>query len=518
MTVLEKAPNTKRGNAEVGKMESHVNGRRAASGAERMAAGHLPGWAAAALERWPSGETPFVRPPHSGRAAQGVKEAMAKSAADLMPSVLRELVGADAGSLARFVAIPETKPTGAPVGPGRGQRSGCGSGPKAEAVPVPAPEVAGALTEPVADVATATEAATDANACGDVMATEAAQKGAADADVPNQRCECATDKGGCASMPQDADDARLTRVEPGGLPLPLPPASPLVEGLRPAALPGAAEQAALGPEALAAESRGLEGLMARLEERRAAFENELAHGPQQQPCTVAGHGAAVLDVAASLQAGQAVYVCADCAARAAQTRLRRRLAAAGVPADVRHATLGNFSPERPGIRRGAGLVGPNHFLEKAHLLAAGAVRNLLLAGAPGIGKSHLGAALAAHTLQAGGSVRWADCQRLFADYHAAYETASNAAVLAAHIRPTLLVLDEICLRPLPADGEEILYAILDARHKAGRRTLFLGNAPAKATRDWLGHRLTDRLRSGGIAFCYGEWQSMRGTEGDGAGW
>lgn len=80
----------------------------------------------------------------------------------------------------------------------------------------------------------------------------------------------------------------------------------------------------------------------------------------------------------------------------------------------------------------------------------------------------------------------------------------------------LLILDELCLRDLPADGEEILFTLFDSRQKTARRTLCLGNKPAQETRLWLGDRISDRLRSGGVTFCYGAWQSMRGGAGDGA--
>lgn len=263
---------------------------------------------------------------------------------------------------------------------------------------------------------------------------------------------------------------------------------------------------------------GLDSLLDRLREQCAAFEKSLEALPPARPCRHAGHGMAHLDRAASLRTAAACYVCPVCEAETRRASLQRRLAAAGIPADVHHATLANFITDRPGVKSGDGLASPARFLEKAQDFQAGRVRNLVLAGTPGIGKGHLAAALCMQALQGGQTVRWTDCARLFEAWHRAYGSDSTRAVAAAHTRPHLLVLDEVALRDLPADGEEILFTILDARHKAARRTLLLGNRPAKPTRDWLGHRLSDRLRSGGIAFCYGEWDSMRGSPLDGAGW
>ena len=70
-------------------------------------------------------------------------------------------------------------------------------------------------------------------------------------------------------------------------------------------------------------------------------------------------------------------------------------------------------------------------------------------------------------LRAGRTVLWVEAAKLFAAVHKAYTQDRSDAVLEAHATPSLLVLDEIALRDLPADGEEILFAIFDHRHKQG---------------------------------------------------
>lgn len=260
----------------------------------------------------------------------------------------------------------------------------------------------------------------------------------------------------------------------------------------------------------------LEGLLDSLRAKSEAFLTLLDAQPQTRRCPVETHGLASLNQEASLKAAQPVYSCPQCEHEAMMARVHKRIEAAGIPADVRHATLTNFMLERPEVRTGEGLVPPAKFREKAESFAAGSVRNLVLAGTPGIGKGHLAAALAIHAITQGQSVRWSECARLFKDYHRAYGQDRTDHVLETHTRPALLVLDEIGLRDLPADGEEILFAILDTRHKTGRRTILLGNKTARESREWLGTRITDRLRSGGIAFCYGEWASMRGSTHDAA--
>lgn len=256
-------------------------------------------------------------------------------------------------------------------------------------------------------------------------------------------------------------------------------------------------------------------LLERLRRTSDAFEARLAALPQQRPCARHPQELATLHVERSYQAAEPVYDCPACTAERAARRLERRAQEAGIPADVRHATLENFDLERPGVN--PRFHSPADFLEAARLFADGHQRNAIFSGTPGIGKGHLAAAIARPFLEAGKDVAWAECAALFHRWHRAYEDGSTEDVLRQHARAPLLVLDEVCLRELPKDGEEILFSILDRRHKAGRQTLLLSNRTGPAIKAWLGGRLYDRLKSGGCSYCYGEWESMRGRSGDGAG-
>jgi len=258
----------------------------------------------------------------------------------------------------------------------------------------------------------------------------------------------------------------------------------------------------------------LDRLLARVEQKSAAFDAALDAAPDTKPCGMHPGQGRMLNREASWQAAKLVYVCTACEIDEKRQRIAKRIEAAGIPSDVRHATLANFSTVRQGVKTGENRVEPSVFFNKAHAFTRGEIRNLILAGTPGIGKGHLAAAIAIQGIGKGKSVVWAECARLFADYHRAYKTDSTEAIVKAHAGAALLVLDEVCLTDLPKDGEEILFAILDRRHKAGLPTILLGNAIAAEIKRWLGSRITDRLRSGGVALCYGEWQSMRGETGD----
>lgn len=244
------------------------------------------------------------------------------------------------------------------------------------------------------------------------------------------------------------------------------------------------------------------------------FEIHLDALPQEAPCPRHPDTLARLD-RAKTERKHTVYACEACAAEAAARKRLKRLNDAHIPHDAEHATLENFRTDRGGIN--PLYQTPAQFLQACQSFAAGEVRNLILGGTPGIGKGHLGAALSIPYLDSGRSVVWYTCSDLFFDYHASYATGTTVSLLREFQCPDLLVLDEIALRDLPADGEEILFAIIDARHQQKISTILLGNKPADESRLWLGGRISDRLRSGGLAFRYGEWDSMRGGECDGAG-
>lgn len=261
--------------------------------------------------------------------------------------------------------------------------------------------------------------------------------------------------------------------------------------------------------------QALDQLLATIAAKSDQFAAKLASMPSERVCTVHPGRSATLNEEASYAAGKAVYRCPECVTTSAAARRERRILAAGIPSDVHHATLLNFHTRRENVKLEQGFVTPETFLQNALKFSKGEVRNLLLCGTPGIGKGHLAAALAIEAIDAGESVAWTDCAALFSAYHRAYADNRQKQVIGPYVQAALLVLDEVCLRDLPADGEEILFAIFDKRHKAALPSILLGNATAAKVRGWLGGRITDRLRTGGVAFCYGEWESMRGNGDDG---
>ncbi len=260
----------------------------------------------------------------------------------------------------------------------------------------------------------------------------------------------------------------------------------------------------------------IDRLLATIQSRGQRNLARLEATPKIQHCPTCGHNALLDEKSLWEDDGsdkEPVYVCPPCTQAEKAKRFAAKLRANGIPADVHTATLDNFDTNRPRVNRE--FHSPAEFLAKARDFEAGRVRNLILSGTPGIGKGHLAAALAIAALRAGKRIEWHETAQLFRDFHRAYATDSTGAVIAPLVRCDLLVLDEVALRALPADGEEILFAILDPRHKAKRQTVLLSNKPGPEIRAWFGERIMDRLLSGRLGYLFGEWESMRGSAGDG---
>jgi len=86
-------------------------------------------------------------------------------------------------------------------------------------------------------------------------------------------------------------------------------------------------------------------------------------------------------------------------------------------------------------------------------LAAGAYlrqhRNVLICGQTGVGKSHLAHALAHEAARQGASVLCTSAHQMLVHINAGRADGTYAKRMATYLRPTLLVIDDFGLKPLP---------------------------------------------------------------------
>ena len=272
----------------------------------------------------------------------------------------------------------------------------------------------------------------------------------------------------------------------------------------------------------------LDRLMRAADGARKRFFDYLDSQPTSRPCVAHPHHTAVLNREKSindwhhqtnkpLHKWSPVYICGECVQAAREAAFRQVQINAGLPLDVLHATLTNFETDRPDID--SRYVSPAQFVAFAQAFAERRISTLILGGGVGIGKGHLVAALANQRLKLGHGVKFLRAQALFDAVHRSYGAKAfptKAQIVDECSDVALLILDEVALKDLPADGEDILFPILDARHQRHKQVLMTTNQPYAALKPWFGERCWDRLndhRHQAPVYLYGQWRSMRGDAG-----
>jgi len=116
-------------------------------------------------------------------------------------------------------------------------------------------------------------------------------------------------------------------------------------------------------------------------------------------------------------------------------------------------------------------------------LAAGAYlrqhRNVLICGQTGVGKSHLAHALAHEAARQGASVLCTSAHQMLVHINAGRADGTYAKRMATYLRPTLLVIDDFGLKPLPASGPVDFYDVINERYEQRSIVLTSNRAPTE---------------------------------------
>ena len=94
-------------------------------------------------------------------------------------------------------------------------------------------------------------------------------------------------------------------------------------------------------------------------------------------------------------------------------------------------------------------------------------QNVFFVGPAGVGKSHLAQALGHEACRRGYDVVFLSASRALAHLHAGRADGSYERRLAALVRPHLLILDDLGLKPLTRPAPEDLYEIIAGRYERG---------------------------------------------------
>src|SRR5215218_4596043 len=114
-------------------------------------------------------------------------------------------------------------------------------------------------------------------------------------------------------------------------------------------------------------------------------------------------------------------------------------------------------------------------------------RSLILAGKPGRGKTHLAIAIAYRAIQNGFDAFFTTAAALIDDLSAAFRAGELAQALPTYTHPAVLIVDEVGYLTYGTDAANMLFHVVNERHRRHRPMIFTTNKSLKA---W-GHVLHD---------------------------
>tara|TARA_R100001510_G_scaffold20474_1_gene17857 strand:+ start:1655 stop:2431 length:777 start_codon:yes stop_codon:yes gene_type:complete len=138
-------------------------------------------------------------------------------------------------------------------------------------------------------------------------------------------------------------------------------------------------------------------------------------------------------------------------------------------------------------------------------------RSAIFVGKVGTGKTHLAIGIALSIMQQQRSPLFVTVQRLIRrvkdSWHTKTETESE--VVDAFASPDLLILDEVGVQFGSEFEKQLLFDVLNERYEKLKPSILLSNIPTDQLNDYLGERVTDRLRENGGKMIGFDWESYR---------
>ena len=209
--------------------------------------------------------------------------------------------------------------------------------------------------------------------------------------------------------------------------------------------------------------------------------------------------AALADVAKDDGHGHVEYLAAVVAEQAAATQNRRLAARLRFARFPYHRTLADFDfAFQPSVdRKLVEDLATLRFIEEQ--------RPVVFLGQPGCGKTHLAVALATLAVEAGYRGYFTTGDEMVRHLLAAQREGTFATKLRTYTAPTVLVVDDVGLLPIGAEGAGAFFNVVNARYERGHPTLVTTNRGLPAWGEVFGDpvvasAILDRLMHRAVVF------------------
>jgi len=200
--------------------------------------------------------------------------------------------------------------------------------------------------------------------------------------------------------------------------------------------------------------------------------------------------------------------------RKKQERIEARLSVAGIPAGFRGRTFQNYRAETPEMASALNIS--REFAENFYSSHLKSGTFLVFGGQPGTGKSHLALAIAQQVISRS-TVMYLDVMDVFRKVRSTWskeskDTEDDVLRLLGSL-VDLLIIDEVGSQRGTDDEQMILFDVINRRYRDLRPTILLTNLMGKTLTDYLGPRITDRMKERAI-FVPFKWESYRSRKTD----